>query len=40
MYRLNLIVHDMDESDADQPQTIKEQNITNFRGIITSQRDV
>ena len=40
MYRLNLIVHDMAESDADQPQTMKEQDITNFQGILTFQLDV
>ena len=28
--RLNLIVHNMAESDADQPQTREEKDITNF----------
>jgi len=30
----------MAESDADQPQTKKEQNKTDFRAILTSQLDV
>ena len=38
--RLNLIVQNMAESDADQPQTRKEKDITNFWGILTSQLNV
>ena len=38
--RLNLIVHNMTESNADQPQTRKEQDIANFQDILTSQLDV
>ena len=35
-HRLNLIVHNMAESNADQPQARKEQDIVNLQGILTS----
>ena len=38
--RLNLIVHNMAESSADEAQTRKEQDIANIRDILNSQLEL